>query len=158
MPVQRCRALAPYLCGDSSHLVEFDCHHSGAYLPEECPSHSHTRATGVFDTSLRDQAIRDRRSALDRERADLLARVAGALRQARASCGLREAFVIGSLAQPERWHQGSDVDVAVGGCSAAVLEVMRILEDATGRAVDVIDLDRHPRPDAVRSRGIPVHE
>jgi len=113
--------------------------------------------THVFDTSLRDQAIEDRRSALDRERDDVLSRVVVALRQARASCGLREAFVVGSLTQPGRWHEGSDVDVAVGGGTADVLEIMRLIEDATGRAVDVIDLDRHPRPDAVRARGTLVY-
>ena len=42
------------------------------------------------------------------------------------------------------WKESSHVAVAVRGCSRRVLGVMQALEDATGRAVDVIDLDRHP--------------
>ena len=52
--------------------------------------------------------------------------------------------MVGSLRSPDLWKESSHVAVAVRGCSRSILEVMKALEDATGRAVDVIDLDRHP--------------
>lgn len=111
----------------------------------------------MFDTSVRDQAIRDQRERLEQERCQVLARVRSALEQMRAELGIREAFVIGSLVQPDRWDARSDVDVAVGAAAAVVLEIARRLEEITGRDVDVIDLDAHPRPGGVRSRGVRVY-
>ena len=111
----------------------------------------------MFDTSLRDQSVKAHRLSMEQERKHLLTRVTVVLREACAPSGLAEAYVIGSLTQPGHWDSQSDIDVAIGGCSGAVLEIMRILEEATGRAVDVLDLDRHPQPDAVRSKGIAVH-
>ena len=49
------------------------------------------------------------------------------------------------------------MDVAVGGCSGAVLEVMKALEDANGKVVNVIDLDYHPFPDSFRKRGLKIY-
>ena len=38
-----------------------------------------------------------------------------------------------------------------------VLEVMKALEEATGRAVDVIDLDRHPSAQSFTQAGVKVY-
>jgi predicted nucleotidyltransferase len=111
----------------------------------------------MFDTSIRDHAALARREGLEKERLRVLARTTAALEQIRTRIPVREAFITGSLVQPGRWDQTSDVDVAVGGCSRQVLEVMRLVEDATGKPVDVIDLDQHPRPDGVRSRGVRIY-
>ena len=64
---------------------------------------------------------------------------------------------MGPLLRPEFWSQTSAVAVAVGGCSRAVLDVMKALEDATGRVVNVIDLDRHPAPESFVDSGVPVY-
>ena len=111
----------------------------------------------MFDTSIRDEALLARRQRLEKERLLVMAQATAALEQIRAQIPVREAFIVGSLAQAGRWDEESDVDVAVGGCSRQVLEVMRLIEDATGKTVDVIDLDRHPRPDGVRSRGMRIY-
>ena len=91
------------------------------------------------------------------EQAVLLLRVRMALVELRERLGVRTAYVVGSLRAPELWHETSDVDVAVGGCSRDILEVMKVLEDVTGRAVDVIDLDRHPFPEACVRAGLRVY-
>lgn len=78
----------------------------------------------------------------------MLDRVRRALLELREPLGVESAYVVGSLRSPARWRESSDVDVAVSGCSHAVLDVMKALEGATGRPVDVIDLDRRPDPDA----------
>ena len=111
----------------------------------------------MFDTSMRDEATRERRRRLAAEQAELLLRVRRALLDLREPLGVETAYIVGSLRSPERWRESSDVDVAVGGCSAVVLDVMKALEDTTGRAVDVIDLDRHPFPQSFARSGVKVY-
>ena len=84
-------------------------------------------------------------------------RVRQALLDIREPLGVRSAYIVGSVLSPERWTESSDVDVAVGGCSHAVLDVMKALEDATGKTVDVIDLDRHPVPETFIRCGVRVY-
>ena len=110
----------------------------------------------VYDTSILDRVMRERRQSLADEQAELRRGVRRALLELRDRFGVRSACIVGSLRSPDRWRECSDVDVAVGGCSPAVLDVMRALEDATGRAVDVIDLDRHPFPASFIRSGINV--
>ena len=112
---------------------------------------------GGFDTSVRDKAIRDRRRRLAAEQADLLKRVRQALLDLREPLGVRSAYIVGSVLSPQCWTESSDVDVAVGGCSHTVLDVMKALEDATGRTVDVIDVDRHPAPESFIRSGVRVY-
>ena len=111
----------------------------------------------MFDTSILDESLRIQREKRNRERLDLLQITGATLQAVQAQYGMREAYICGSLLSAQRWHQASDIDVAVGGCSAAVLDVMKALEDTTGKAVDVIDLDRHPHPDSFRDKGLKVY-
>jgi predicted nucleotidyltransferase len=112
----------------------------------------------AFDTSILDRALREKRGRLERERKELLARVVGALRAVRDRFGIQEAYVVGSLAELGRWRDSSDVDVAVAGASRYILDIMGVLEEATGREVDVIDLDRHPRAGSIRAKGVKVYD
>jgi predicted nucleotidyltransferase len=121
------------------------------------PAGSAPAQRSAYDTSIRDRAIRDRRRRLAAEQAELLRRVRQALLDLREPLGVRSAYIVGSVLSPERWTESSDVDVAVGGCSRAVLDVMKALEDATGKAVDVIDLDRHPAPESFLRSGVRVY-
>ena len=110
-----------------------------------------------FNTSLFDRALKERREKRSRERKECLDTVTATLNRIRSQYDIREAHVTGSLIVEYRWNEDSDVDVAVGGCSGSVLDVMKALEDATGKVVDVIDLDTHPYPDTVRDRGLTVY-
>ncbi len=80
-----------------------------------------------------------------------------ALRERRGRLAAEQADLRGRVQSPDRWREDADVDVAVGGCSDAVLDVMKAIEDATDRVVDVIDLDRHPFPGPVTRPGIKVY-
>ena len=111
----------------------------------------------AFDTSVRDKAMRDRRQRLAAEQAELLPRVRQALLELREPLGVRSAYIVGPLLRPEFWSETSAVAVAVGGCSRAVLDVMKALEDATDRVVNVIDLDRHPFPESLLDSGVLVY-
>ena len=111
----------------------------------------------MFDTSILDEAIRVRRQRLAAEQAKLLDCVRRTLLELREPLGIEAAYIVGSLRSPDSWRESSDIDVAVGGCSPVVLEVMKVLEDATGREVDVVDLDRHPSSQSFTQSGIKVY-
>lgn len=105
----------------------------------------------MFDTRIRDAAIRARRQRL------VFERVRRTLLERRKPLGIEAAYIVGSLRSPDSWRESSDVDVAVAGCSPVVLEIMKALEDASGRVVDVIDLDRHPAPRSFTQSGVKVY-
>ncbi len=111
----------------------------------------------MFDTSILDEAMRTRRQRLAAEQAELLARVRHTLWALRESLGIEAAYIVGSLRSPDSWRESSDIDVAVAGCSPIVLELMKALEDATGKVVDVIDLDRHPSSQSFARSGVKVY-
>ncbi len=111
----------------------------------------------MFDTHRLDEALRSRRLKLEQEREALLERVQEVLRRIRRKHGIEAAYIVGSLITPGAWRSSSDVDVAVRGCSRAVLEVMNALEEATDRQVDVIDLDRHPAAESFTEGGLQVY-
>jgi predicted nucleotidyltransferase len=111
----------------------------------------------MFDTHELDEAIEQRRVRLLAEQSKLQEIARRSLLSLRDEHGLQAAYIVGSLAEPGLWQPESDVDVAVRGRQLDVLEVMRVLEEATGRDVDVIDLNRHPAPAAVIRAAIRVY-
>ena len=111
----------------------------------------------MFDTSILDEAIRARRQRLAAEQAELFDCVRRTLLELRKPLGIEAAYIVGSLRSPDFWRESSDIDVAVGGCSPVVLEIMKALEDATGRVVTVIDLDRHLDPQSFAQLGVKVY-
>ena len=124
--------------------------------PERDEAQPATRA--MFDTSTLDKAVRERQQRLAAEQAELLDRVRRTLQELRKPLGIESAYIVGSLRSPDFWKESSDVDVAVAGCSPIVLEVMKALEEATGRAVDVIDLDQHPSFQSFVRSGLRLYE
>jgi len=111
----------------------------------------------MFDTGTLDRALRKQRRHLAVEQGELLRRVRRTLAELRKPLGVKAAYVVGSLRSPELWRESSDIDVAVAGCSSVVLELMKALEDATGKEVDVIDLDLHPDPQTFIRSGVKVY-
>ena len=67
----------------------------------------------AFDTSILDRALAERRAEWERRRVAMLARVLAVLEEVAPAFGVRRAYVFGSLAQPGRYHERSDVDIAV---------------------------------------------
>ncbi len=110
----------------------------------------------MYDTSILDEALAHRREQWRRQQSELLGRVLQTLQAHSESLGIEDAYVVGSLKTPGAWHSASDVDVAVRGRGLDVLEVMKVLEAATGRQVNVIDLDRHPSAARFIASGLKV--
>lgn len=111
-----------------------------------------------LETPVLDELLARKREIAESNRKALIEVTLAALRTIRDRYEIGDAYVVGSLASPGRWSEFSDIDVAVSGASAHVLAVMKELEEATGRTIDVIDLDHHPAPDFVRRKGIRVYE
>ncbi|MCE2431911.1 MAG: hypothetical protein J4F29_03145 [Candidatus Latescibacteria bacterium] len=111
----------------------------------------------MFETDVLDRALKARRGQRNRERVALIDHVASALRVCREKYGVREAFIVGSLIFPHRWDHKSDVDVAIGGASNHILDVMKVVEDVVERDVDVIDLDLHMSADRFRKKGMKIY-
>ncbi len=111
----------------------------------------------MFETDVLDRTLKTRRRQSNRERVALIDRVACALRICRDKYGVREAFIVGSLLFSYRWDHKSDVDVAIGGVSNHILDVMKVVEDAVERDVDVIDLDLHMSADLFREKGMKIY-
>ncbi len=111
----------------------------------------------MFETDVLDRALKSRRGQRNRERVALIDQVASALHVCREKYGVREAFIVGSLLYFYRWDHKSDVDVAIGGASERVLDVMKVIEDVVERDVDVIDLDLHMSADLFREKGMKIY-
>ena len=111
----------------------------------------------MFDTGVLEDALRRHRERLERERVKLLGVVALCLKTMRKRYGIKEAYIIGSLLIPHRWSDRSDIDVAVSGCSENLLDIMKELEEATGREVDVLDLERHPSRESIVKKGMRIY-
>ena len=112
------------------------------------------RPIAMFNTDILDSEISRTAERLEIERKGILAKVISALRSGAPDLGVREAYVVGSLVHEGEWTDASDVDVAVSG--ADPLQIMLLVERASGRVVDVIDLDGHPEPGMLRRRGTKI--
>jgi predicted nucleotidyltransferase len=111
----------------------------------------------MFDTSLLDEDLKKRQEDLNRVRVNVLDEVTKTLNAIRGKYGVQEAYIIGSLLTAYRWNRSSDVDVAVSGCSERVLDIMKVLEEGTGKVVDVVDLDSQPFPEAFKRKGLKIY-
>jgi len=79
------------------------------------------------------------------------------LKKHREEYQIQAAYVIGSLLQPQQWSASSDIDVAVSGCSQHVPAIMKALQAATGKQIDVIELETHPSPESLTKGGLKVY-
>lgn len=110
-----------------------------------------------FDTSVLDAALKNRRARDEKTRLETLDRARACLIEIRAKYAIKKACLTGSLLLPGQWMEHSDVDVAVTGAGRFILDIMKDLEEATGRDADVIDLDGHPHTEIIAKRGKVVY-
>lgn len=108
-----------------------------------------------FDTSVLDQALEERRAEREERRRIMLARVTAALEEVAPLFAVKRAYIFGSLAKPGRYHELSDVDIAVewpgkGDFFDLAAEVSRLL----GQDIDILPLNRIPFADKIKREGI----
>lgn len=114
-------------------------------------------ATGPmpFDTSVRDKAIARRSDRLESERKRLLAQTCALLESHCSRYGIRSAYIFGTLARPRRFHERSDVDIAIETSRHELLtEAIGRFSLLLDRDVDLVDLATVPFADRIRREGI----
>ena len=96
-----------------------------------------------FDTHLLDKAIAERSARREALRQQLLAEVLRLLDELGPAYGLSHAYIFGSVLVPGRFHEASDVDVAVGGLDpAGFFDLMTALSTTLGWPVDLVALEK----------------
>lgn len=108
-----------------------------------------------FDTHLLDEALAQRSVRLEEERQELYHKTVGALEQFHMAYAIRYAYIFGSVTRPHRFHEHSDIDIAIK------TERPELLPEAIGRFssflqrdVDLINLDTAPFADRIQREGI----
>jgi predicted nucleotidyltransferase len=108
-----------------------------------------------FDTSLLDEAIARRSVRLEKERQRLFAQTVALLESQSGKYGIRSAWIFGSVARPHRFHERSDVDIAIETSRPELLtEAIGRFSSLLERDVDVIDLASVPFADRIRREGV----
>lgn len=76
-----------------------------------------------FNTDILEQCLQRERSENEKSREHTLQKLLQLLPQLSKQYGVREAFVFGSLATPGRFHQNSDIDIAVFGLQKKIFRI-----------------------------------
>jgi predicted nucleotidyltransferase len=107
-----------------------------------------------FDTSVLDAALAERRKRWETLRQTRLAEVMRQLQLLGPAHGVSEAYVFGSLAQPGRFTDQSDIDIAVVMPKERFFDLAAELSRALHTDVDLIPLERCHFADKIRREGI----
>lgn len=109
----------------------------------------------MFNTAQLDQILQDRALHNERVRQDLLQQVLTWLDDHGLRYGIQQAYLFGSLTQPHRFHQHSDIDIAVEQVNSAdFFTVIGSIAEAMGRDVDLIALSNCHFAQRIRQTGI----
>jgi uncharacterized protein len=96
-----------------------------------------------FDTSLLDQVLAERQQQHEQTRQQVLQQVLDWLHSFGDRYGIESAYLFGSVTQPRRFHENSDVDLGVENIDPVrQIEAIADLSLALLRDVDIVDL-RH---------------
>jgi uncharacterized protein len=113
------------------------------------------KSSTPFNTSKLDQVLCDRSLQNERDRQDLLQKVVKWLDKYGLHYGIQAAYIFGSLSQPQRFHQKSDIDIAVEQINPDdFFAVIGFISEAMERDVDVIELHKCHFSDRIRQTGI----
>lgn len=109
-----------------------------------------------FDTSLLDGALAERAAALEQDRRRLLAAAVAALDDFGPRFGWQQAFLFGSVTLAGRFHQGSDIDIAVSGLNPIDrFQASALFSERLGFQVDLVPLEQLHFAQRIRQKGIP---
>jgi len=111
--------------------------------------------TVPFDTRLLDEVMAERQANCEQERQQVLQQVLQWLQQTGREYGLDRAYLFGSVSQPGRFHDGSDVDLGVEAIdSVKQIEAIASLSLVLLREVDLVDLRQCHFAHRIRETGV----
>jgi len=94
-----------------------------------------------FDTGLLDEVLVEQKERCEQERQQVLQQVLEWLEQWGSEYGIDSAYLFGSVTQPGRFHDHSDIDLGVETVnSVKQIEAIAALSMVLLRDVDIVDL------------------
>ena len=109
----------------------------------------------AFDTSVLEQASTKRKSRQEADRQALLTRVISTLYQPARSYPFTQGIIFGSLIQPGRFHENSDIDIAVIDLPGEhFFALAAFLGQVLERDIDLLELDKVHFADKIRRKGL----
>ena len=111
--------------------------------------------TNFFNTSKLDQILRDQALQNEQERQNLLHKLIQWLDKYALQYGIHTAYIFGSLTQPNKFHQNSDVDIAVEEINPSdFFAVIGLLSETMERDVDIIEINKCHFGERIKQVGI----
>jgi uncharacterized protein len=104
-----------------------------------------------------EEIIAQKREEREQERLRILTITIDALKTVAPRFSISEAYITGSLCQPERFHSHSDIDIAVAGLTTQnYFTFMAAMQDLLPIQVEVIELEKCRFADKIIEHGIKV--
>ncbi len=108
-----------------------------------------------FSTVKLDRILVDQNLQIEKERQCLLSKTLNWLDKYGSQYGIQKAYIFGSLTQPQKFNQQSDIDIAIEQVNPDDLfSVISFISEATGRDVDVIEINKCHFANQIRQAGI----
>jgi len=108
-----------------------------------------------YDTRLLDEAIAERQAKHEQERQQVLQQTLAWLQQSGDRYGIEQAYIFGSVTQPGRFHDHSDVDLGVEVINSVLqIDAIADLSMFLLRDVDIVDLRHCHFAHRIRERGL----
>jgi predicted nucleotidyltransferase len=108
-----------------------------------------------FSTHILDRALAQQRQRREHRRRVLLEAAFTALAELSQQIAFEEAYLFGSITQPERFSESSDVDIAfVGLRDEDFFRALAFLSRRLAMDVDIVQLEKHPRREQILQGGI----
>jgi predicted nucleotidyltransferase len=102
-----------------------------------------------------DDIIQERRFKLEQQRQDLIIKTKEWLDEFSTEFGIDQAYIFGSVTRAGKFHQNSDIDVAVENINPEkYCLAISLLSTYLGRDVDIIKLNNCHFGDRIRQTGI----
>jgi predicted nucleotidyltransferase len=109
-----------------------------------------------FNTAKLDEILANKRFRLEKERQFLLNKTLEWLDKFGTEYGIEQAYIFGSVTESNRFHDQSDIDVAVEQVNPEYFfSAISVLSEHLGRDVDIIRLNQCHFSDRIRQQGIP---
>ena len=108
-----------------------------------------------FSTAKLDQILSDRQVKIEQDRLLLLSKILQWLEEFNTCYGIEQAYIFGSIFRPGKFHQDSDIDLAVSQINPDdYCTVISLLHQYLGREVDLIILDTCHFSNRIRDTGL----
>jgi len=108
-----------------------------------------------FKTSILDQHLRKKRRENEKRRQEIIQQLQRLLPELASKYGFTRAYIFGSLAKTGRFHNHSDVDIAVAGLTdEKYFAFMAELSSQLAREVDVVQIEKHHMRERIIESGI----